>query len=139
MPMVAEIAGKAYHARDWGAGGLTLHVGGPVLEVGQEVAMRLRFDLPEGCRTVELGGRVLRTEGRQARTFQFLGSGHHAELEEIARSWLTGGAGHVHGPSPPAASAMPALPDTTDPPAPSSAPRRASQPFGFQTQWAIGA
>ena len=136
MPVAVEIAGETYHARDWGAGGLTLHADGPALEVGQEVAMRLRFDLPEGCRVVELGGRVLRTEGRQARAFQFLGSGHHAELEEIARSWLTGGAGHVHGPSPPAASAMPALLPARLPalPAPPLVPPPSAAPFWAQVR-----
>lgn len=110
MPMVAEMAGKAYHARDWSACGLTLHADGPVLQVGQDVAMRLHFELSEGCRVVELGGRVLRTVGRQARAFQFLGSGHHAELEKIARSWLTGEAGHPRELAEPTASAMPAVP-----------------------------
>lgn len=110
MPMVAEIAGKAYHARDWSAGGLTLHADGPILEVGQDVAMRLRFELPEGCHVVELGGQVLRTLGRQAHAFRFLGSTHHAELERIAQSWLTGEAGHPHEPAQPAALAMPSVP-----------------------------
>lgn len=121
-PLVAEIAGKAYHARDWSAGGLTLRADGPLLEAGQEVAMRLHVELHGGRRAVDLTGRVLRTEGRQARAFQFIGDGHRAELERIARSWLTGETSRFHGPPPPALpTPLPALPPAL-PPLPAAAP-----------------
>lgn len=116
MPLVAEIAGITYHARDWSAGGLTLRADGPVLEVGQEVTMRLHFGMHAGRRAVDLTGRVLRVEGRQARAFQFLGNSHIVELEKIARSWLTGEVSRFHGPSPPAAPALP-TPLPVQPPA----------------------
>lgn len=92
LPVALEILGERYWAQDWGSGGVGVVGQGPALALGDQVPIRLMFDLSGNNVTVEVTGTVARVDGGTAQGFSFAHAARNdlLVLDRIAGRWLDG-------------------------------------------------